>query len=103
MNRIHPTGRACGFSAHAIKIMASIHYKSFVDFVTTGKTQRHGALVMAGDTVVSYNTVIAKVDRANKVIDFCPKKYSVTTSRHQSAVTTGLSFLSSGWNLNHSL
>lgn len=83
--------------------MASIHYKSFVDFVTTGKTQRHGALVMAGDTVVSYNTVIAKVDRANKVIDFCPKKYSVTTSRHQSAVTTGLSFLSSGWSLNHSL
>lgn len=83
--------------------MASIHYKSFVDFVTTGKTQRHGALVMAGDTVVSYNTVIAKVDRVNKVIDFCPKKYSVTTSRHQSAVTTGLSFLSSGWNLNHSL
>ena len=83
--------------------MASIHYDSFVDFVTTGKTQRHGALVMKGDTVVSYSTVIAKVDRANKVIDFCPKKYSVTTSRHQSAVTTGLSFLSSGWSLNHSL
>jgi len=83
--------------------MASIHYKSFVDFVNTGKTKRHGALVMAGDTVVSYNTIIAKVDRANKVIDFCPKKYSVTTSRHQSAVTTGLSFLTSGWSLNNSL
>jgi uncharacterized membrane protein YhiD involved in acid resistance len=83
--------------------MASIHYKSFVDFVNTGKTQRHGALVMAGETVFSYKTVIAKVDRANKVIDFCPKKYSVTTSRHQNAVTTGLSFLGSGWSLNHSL
>jgi len=76
--------------------MPRIHDDSFVEFVNTGKTQRNGSLTMKGNEVKSYSTVIAKVDRVRKVVDFNTDHYSVTTDRHQSAVTRGMNKLD-GW------
>ena len=73
--------------------MARIRSSEFITFVNTGKTMKFGALTMKGDEVRSYNTVIATVDRANKTVTLNPRKYSVTTTIHQSAAKVGLHYL----------
>ena len=64
-------------------------HNEFVSFVANSRNCTHGALQMKGDVVRSYALVIAKVDRAAKTIEINTNKHSVTTSRHQSAVSYG--------------
>ena len=73
--------------------MARIRSNEFVDFVRTSKTYRFGALTMKDNVVRSYNTVIATVDRDNKVVTINPRKYSVTTTIHQRAAEVGMHYL----------
>lgn len=73
--------------------MARIRSSEFVTFVHTGKTFKFGSLVMAGNEVRSYSTVIATVDRANKTVTINPRKYSVTTTIHQRAAQVGMHYL----------
>lgn len=73
--------------------MARIRSSEFVTFVHTGKPFKFGALTMKGDEVRSYNTVIATVDRANKIVTINPRKYSVTTTVHQRAAEAGMHYL----------
>lgn len=81
--------------------MPRIRSNEFVNFINTGKNQCYGNLRMVGDTVYSYNMLIAKVDRQNKKILFNGEKKSVTTSVHQSAIRNGFSICleSSGWKI----
>ena len=48
---------------------------------------------MKDNVVRSYNTVIATVDRDNKVVTINPRKYSVTTTIHQRAAEIGMHYL----------
>lgn len=73
--------------------MARIRSSEFVTFVHTSKPFKFGALTMKGDEVRSYNTVIATVDRANKIVTINPRKYSVTTTIHQRAAEVGMHYL----------
>ena len=75
------------------KQMGRIRSNEFVTFVNTGKSFKFGALTMKGNEVRSYNTVIATVDRVNKVVAINPRKYSVTTTVHQRAAETGMYYL----------
>jgi len=81
--------------------MASYHHKPFATFALTGKGSRHGALVMRGDEVFSYDTKIAHVNRENKRVILVTRKFSRTTSMHQGAVRLGvtLHLASQGWYL----
>lgn len=80
--------------------MARIRSTEFVEFAKYGKACKHGALVMKGDEVRSYRMLIAKVDRAERVIMFDNTRVSVTTNCHQHAVSYGYSALQSeGWTL----
>lgn len=73
--------------------MARIRSSEFVTFVNTGKSFKFGALTMKGDEVRSYNTVIAMIDRGNKIVTINPRKYSVTTTIHQRAAEVGMHYL----------
>lgn len=73
--------------------MARIRSAEFVSFVRTNKKHRFGALTMVDNEVRSYNTVIATVDRVNKVVTINPAKYSVTTTIHQHAAMNGMHYL----------
>ena len=80
--------------------MAKIHHEAFVQFVTTGRAQRNGALRMNGNTVWSYDTLIAHVDRTAQRVFYNPRTYSLTTNRHQKAVLVGAAHL--GWTVDPS-
>ena len=74
--------------------MTRIRSNEFVTFVNTGKSFKFGALTMKGNEVLSYNTVIATVDRDNKTVTINRRKYSMTTTIHQGAVEVGMHHLS---------
>ncbi len=84
--------------------MARNHYDAFSDFCLTGKNSKHGALVMRGDTVWSYDLTIAWINRQTKTVVFNDAKVSKTTSAHQRAITMAfpISLTAKGWTLVNS-
>jgi hypothetical protein len=81
--------------------MPAIRSKEFAEFAKHGGTKTFGSLKFKGDEVYSYAMLIARVDRANKVVQFDNEGRSVTTSRHQHAVSRGFSswLEKEGWKL----
>lgn len=81
--------------------MAKIQHAAFAEFVVTGKGCKHGALVMKGDSVHSYDVEIAKIDRKKKTIRANVARMSRTTAAHQSAVAMGhaIKLAALGWTL----
>lgn len=78
--------------------MPTIRSKEFANFVTTGKRQRFGELLMVDNKVYSYDMCIAVVHRDAKEISFDTTKVSATTSCHQRAVRNGFNaYLPAGW------
>ena len=73
--------------------MAKIRDNEFVQFVREAKPCRHGALEMKGNEVRSYGVLIARIDHQAGVIYYNDKKYSRTTSRHQSILDRSYSRL----------
>lgn len=87
--------------------MPSVRSSEFAKFVTDGKRQRFGELLMVDNKVYSYDKCIAVVHRDVKEISFDATKVSATTSCHQRAVRNGFNlYLPAGWvltetNLSH--
>lgn len=80
--------------------MAITRYREFAAFVSDGKARTFGELIMCGDRVWSYNTVIAEIDRNTRTINLLTTKFSRTTTRHQSAVSMSGNYLPNGWVIN---
>jgi hypothetical protein len=81
--------------------MALYRDSEFVDFCNTGKGHTNGTLVMRGESVYSYDMLIAHVNRNIKLITFFGKTVSRTTTRHQNSVLRGhsINLQHSGWNI----
>ena len=73
--------------------MAKIRDNEFVAFVRDGIACRHGALEMKGNEVRSYGVLIFRVDHEAGKIYYNDKKYSRTTSTHQSILDRSYSRL----------
>lgn len=61
-------------------------HKEFQEFLADGKQRVFGALVMEHDTVYSYGLLIARIDRAARVVATNREKRSKTTTQHQNAL-----------------
>lgn len=66
--------------------MAKNRWTEVENFARMGGRADFGALCMRGDSVYSYDMLIAKVDRDNRRITMNSKKVSKTTTMHQRAV-----------------
>ena len=72
--------------------MAKKRSSEFQEFCVDGKRRKFGALTMEGTEVYSYGLLIARIDRAARVVAVNRERRSITTSRHQSAL-----LIPAGW------
>ena len=72
--------------------MAKSSREEFQAFCVDGKRRKFGALLMEHDTVYSYGLLIARIHRADRVVEVNRERRSVTTSRHRRSL-----LIPAGW------
>lgn len=82
--------------------MAINKAEAIAKFVDTGKPCCFGSLRCTGDTIYTYDVLLAKVDRKFKTVHLNIDRYSVTSSRHRNLVEAAVlstHITSTGWEL----